>query len=198
MPTVTNVSIDEHVTGNRLLGLLESVSSGISGTLENDARLNIIHTRIVTTADLSIVEAGSGAAKAGGVLIMTIPSQVAMQPLWASVRGRLSMSAATATGTDGEVGLGSVIASGAADNLSGTATFENILQGGVPDLDNIAAGTSVFHASIDGLRTAHIGTGAAPTNIFLNGATNVAVAVSDLVFESGGVIEIVWAAIPLT
>ena len=196
MSTVEKVSIDTHVTQKDANGIIELLDVGVAGTISHDARLNMIRTRIVTSADLTLVSAAGAAAKGGGVKLFTIRSGVAVQPLWASVRGRLNLSAATATSTAGELGLGSVICSGAVATLA-TATFEDMLQGGVPAMSNIVAGGTIGQASIEGLRTAHIGTGAA-TSVFLNAASTFAVATTDLVFQSGGIIEMCWAYIPTT
>jgi len=187
--------IDDRILQPRRLGLSDEIAEGVAGTLEHSARFGMIRSSFKLTDTLVLVSQGSAAAKAGGAAIFTFPA-VKIVPVAARIVGRLNLSAATATGTAGEIGLGSVVASGAVAVLGGTATFENILEGGVPALGNIAAGATIVAKTYDDFR-AHLPTTANTFGgqLFVNAATTFAVAAADLRLLAGSEIDLWWFAL---
>lgn len=160
----------------------------------SNGELSMIHTRIELGADLTLVSAVDNAAKGGGAELFTFPAgYVTIHN--ARIEGSIGTSIADLTSTAGEIGLGTVVASGAVAVLGGTATFENILEGGRPNLDNVVADTDLDVKAGGTIRTSSIGTFAAAVSCFLNIAStwgNVAVA-GDVVARKGMVIDIYWS-----
>ncbi len=113
--------------------------------------------------------AGAGAALGMGNIVYTFPAGQHLELVYGF--SNLSLTAA-GTAVNADVGLGSVIATGAVSVLSGTATFENRLTGQTIGTDP-AGGTAV--SALLGA-TAGIGTGislnvaASVKNVFLNAA----------------------------
>lgn len=160
----------------------------------SDAKIQTIHTRITLGADLTLVSAVDNAAKAGGAELFTFPVGY-VTILNARIEGTLSTSVSDLTSTAGEIGLGTVVGSGAAAVLGGTSTFENILEGARPALSNMTAGNDLAVKAGGTIRTASIGSFAAAASCFLNLAStwgNVASA-ADVVIKKGAVIDLTWS-----
>jgi len=132
----------KHVVLNNTLtsGITKSDASKPISEIKNafsDGFTNIVHLKV---NELSIASASS-ASLAFGEHIASFPSGSGIiVPLHASIL----LVSETATGqaaTAGEVGLGSVIGSGAVSTLGGTATFEDIMEG--TTLSNHVAATEL-------------------------------------------------------
>lgn len=86
-----------------------------------------VHTTVLTLSSVAIT-IGDNASLGVGALIYTLPAGVQFID-YAYMSVALSATDATNQADTPEVGLGTVIASGAVSELGGTATFENILEG---------------------------------------------------------------------
>jgi hypothetical protein len=84
---------------------------------------------------------------ADGIQIAALPAGVYL-PIMSRVKGNLSSSLAAGENANGEIGLGTVVASGAVAVLGGTATFENWMDGQA--IAAITAGNAVAqnHAAV--------------------------------------------------
>ncbi len=187
--------IDSRVNGTSRTSS-NSLSLARSGTDQfvSDAKLNMIHTRITLGADLTLVSAVDNAAKGGGAKLFDFPAgYVTIHN--ARIEGTLSTSISDLTSTAGEIGLGTVVGTGAVAVLGGTSTFEDILEGARPALGNMTAGNDLAVKAGGTIRTSSIGTFSAAAACFLNLAStwgNVASA-GDVVIKSGAVIDIYWS-----
>lgn len=173
-----------------------SVASGVPLVMTHTAKDLVIHTKLSLAAPLTIV-AGAVGARAGGTKLLDFTAcKAAILSSRIKLSG-LSLSAGTATGTAGEVGLGTTQASGAVAVLSGTAGFKDILTGGVPALGNIAAGASLSNfMTSDGPRQSPVGDFANPWAVYLNAATTLGVAGSNFVVAAGSEFEFWWICHP--
>lgn len=156
----------------------------------------MVHTKVTLVADLPITLGATG-ARAGGVKLLDMPAcRAAVQASRIKlVSARLSDPAATSTA--GEIGLGTVVGSGAVAVLGGTATFEDILEGGLPALGNIAAAGSITnYATGDSSRT-RVGNLSAAWAVFVNAATTLGSAPlnTQIILGSGSEFEFWWHCI---
>lgn len=185
--------IDDRIMQPRRLGLANEIAEGISGTLVHSAAFGMVKTSIKLSADLTLVAAAGAAAKAGGEKLFDFPN-VKIVPVAGRVVCRLELSAAAATSTAGELGLGSVIASGANATLTG-ATWQDIIAGGVPALGNITAGSTINAAVYDSFRGFIPSAAGFGGSLFVNAASTFAVATTDLNILSGSEIDVWWIAL---
>lgn len=186
------MSFNDSITQKSTLGLPTKLAGALAtvGTLNITASgiMQRIHIRIPDPYAI-ISNIGTGAALGGGVRLLDLPD--AFIPMAARITGLTSLSAATATLSSGEIGLGTVVASGLVSALNGTATFENILTGQA--LAAIGAGESIPR-DVGAGPVAQVGTLGASTSIFLNAASAaLGVATADLLFK--GDISI-WGIVP--
>ena len=121
------------------------------------------HIRKTVITVPSLTWATTTASKGNGQAIYTFPEGFILP-----VAARIVMSTTTGAATStvaGEVGLGTTVASGAVSVLSGTAAFQNILDGKTlsnqvastalaTSVTDAAGGTSGTQAAIDGSATA--------------------------------------------
>ena len=192
-PTKTINMINAHIVDPVNLGLTATLPSGISGTINHSAKTGMIHTKIVTTAALTLVSSVDNAAKGGGIKIFDFPL-CRVVPMARRIKGTLGFSGATMSSTAGEIGLGSVVASGAIATFT-TATFDNILEGSNPDLGNIAAAGTTAVITGDSSR-ADIGDFATAVDLYINACSTFADATAEnLVLASGAIIELWWIGI---
>lgn len=107
---------------------------------------SINHTSVLTLASFAVGTSGDNASLGFGALLYTFPAGI-IRVTDAAFVG-LGITAAISVTTDTpEVGLGTVVATGAIATLgAGAATMENILEGGTPAIAGDVAGT-VFNAS---------------------------------------------------
>lgn len=199
MSRISN-GIDRRITHADKYGLSQELSQGVSGSMIHTAQGLMIHTKIITDADINLILAGDAAAKGGGVKLFDVPG-VKMKVHAARIAYNLTLSAAAMTTTAGEIGLGTTIASGAVAVLGGTAAFEDILEGGANGrsgaaLANIGAAGNIVATTFDGGRTVLAPASGVASGVFLNAATTFANSdPSNLVFQAGGEIDIWWTPI---
>jgi len=154
----------------------------------------VFHRTKLTITALAVGTGDDDVDKAIGALIYTFPAG-AIAVHGGSVEG-LFDQASHGVSTDGEVGLGTVVASGAVSVLSGTATFEDIMTG--QPYTNITLGTTRFTGAgtpeVNGNKTV-IAAGASPRTVFLNlGADWPNIAAAEAVTFTGTV-TIEWSII---
>lgn len=179
------------------------VPSGVYATVVHEAKSGVVHTVVTLTDDLTIT-LGAAGARAGGTKILQFAKPLGMVILATKVKGSLTPTAGTATFTAGEVGLGTTVASGNVAVLGGTAAFENIAHGAESlgaalALADTAAGATTSFVITDGPRSGPVGDyGTTPTSncVYLNVATTVGVATSNVKIKAGTVIEIWHIDIP--
>jgi len=126
----------------------------------------VFHYTVLTCTAFAVGTGDDDVDKAIGAVVYTLPAG-AYAFLGGSVEGIFDQ-ASHGISTDGEVGLGTVVASGAVSILSGTPTFENIMNG-VP-YTNITFGTTRFTGAAQPTapELTTVATGASPRTVFLN------------------------------
>lgn len=112
-------------------------------------------TAVLTLTNVALT-VGSSAALGVGVLIFTLPAgNITIEEAFMSC----GLSGVTTTTDTPDVGLGTVIASGAVSVLGGTATFENIITGQTAadtnGTDTIAAAAPNLNVLTGGAHTVH-------------------------------------------
>ncbi len=109
--------------------LITTANNGTAGTnctvVHNGDGINMTATVTLTNV---VVTVGNSASLGVGALVYTLPSGACLVN---SGYMSVDINGVTITNDTPEVGLGTVIASGAVSVLSGTATFENIITGQV-------------------------------------------------------------------
>lgn len=176
------------------LGLMNEPAEGLSGTLIHSAQGGVIRTKITLTADTQIVNAAAASAsKAGGVRLFDFPAGKIVV-VGARISGRAYLSDSSMRTSAGEIGLGTVVATGAVSVLGGTATFEDILEGGNPGLTNIVDGDIVEHATWDDHRPFVPAAGSGfNASCFLNAAAAFTTgSTTNLLMKAGSEIEVLW------
>lgn len=195
--------VDRRLANADEFGLPQELAAGVTGTLEHTASGTMIHTRIRLTEDLILISNGDAAAKAEGARLFQPGAALKMRVLSARINYALVLTAANMTTTAGEIGLGTAPASGAAADIGGTATFENILQGGANGrggavLDNITAGAMIRGTTYDGGSGIPAPASGSANSIYINAATTFANAdPANLVLKAGSEIDIWWIPLPL-
>ena len=127
METINSVIYKLKQNGNPTLlnkTNLGTPNSGVEAEEYGDA---FNHTTILTINKTSALTFADNAALADGYLLYTLPAgAVIVNNAYMNV---LVSGGVTANTVAGEIGLGTVIGSGAVAALNGTATFENVLTG---------------------------------------------------------------------
>lgn len=102
---------------------------------------SINHTTVLTLSSFAVGTSGDNASLGFGALLYTFPAGI-IRVTDASFVGLGITAAISATTDTPEVGLGTVVATGAIATLgAGAATMENILEGGTPAIaPNVAGG----------------------------------------------------------
>lgn len=166
------------------------VADTISGTVAHRAYAGGVHTRIVTTAAALLLTAAATGAEAGGIKIFAPPAGVIYDVDLVRVRGTLDPTAATATTTAGEIGLGS--AAGAGDNATlGTTSGDEDWCTGIT-LGNIAAAGTLDIDVVSAAGVKRVNAISAAKDIYLNLATTVGVAATSVNLLSGATIDLYW------
>lgn len=188
--TITN-PVDIRILNPSRIGLVNEVAEGLGALVNHTARGGLIHSKFTFDENTTIISAGVGAAKAGGIRLMDFPAgKIAVQA--ARISGRLTLSGALMSTTAGEIGLGTAEASGAVAVLGGTATFEDILEGGSPALGNIGAAATIEMATWDDVRTLVPASGTSPS-LYLNAATTFAAGTAEnMEIVAGTEVEVWW------
>lgn len=176
--------------------LIETVSSkgAVSSTLPSGLTmtqsdqglgggLSLVHLKLTVTEAFTLFTGADNAAKGGGTKIYDFPPGRII-PIAAQTNLVLSNSLGAGEQTAGELGLGSVVASGAVAILSGNALFENIMTAGT--LGNLGAGLTIPAAFVGAAREP-IGDETTPVDLYLNAATTFSdeAAAHDMVVDSG-------------
>lgn len=166
-------------------GVANTLPTGLAMTQDSfglGGGMSLVHVKLTVTAAFELFTGADNAAKGGGTKIYTVPAGKIV-PIAAQTALVLSNSLALGEQTAGEIGIGSVVASGAVAVLNGTATFEDFMTGGT--LGNLAAGGTVT-ANFKGAGREPIGTSVA-IDLFLNGATTFSdeAGAHDMVVDSG-------------
>jgi len=191
MTTSTN-PVDQRIVDSDRIGLVNEVAEGLGATVEHVAKGGVIHTKIVLTSDTIVISgAAAAASKGGGTKLLDFPAGKVV-PVASRIAGRLTLSDTAMTTTAGEIGLGTVVGTGAVAVLGGTSTFENILEGGSPALGNITAGSVLTFATYDDARTLVPASGVSGA-LYLNAATAFATGTTtNLIAKAGTEIELWW------
>lgn len=182
--------IDRHLRQANKLGASDLVgNTGVTaewlGVTQKGAA-GLVHMRFTTTAAAVLWTAGGAENEAGGLKLADLPA-LHIQPLASRVQGTITMSAGDTTA--GEIGLGTVVATGAVNTLGGTGTFENLMEG-VTQGNSSSSVLTVDTYSTGAFRPGFNGTAAAP-DIFLNFAT-AAGAAATATLAVGAVVDF-WA-----
>lgn len=157
------------------------------------------HTTVLTMTNFAIGTIADNAALGIGAKFYTFPSGTILVE-WISMVGGVT-GAVSVTAQTPEVGIGSVIASGAVAVLSGTATFEDYIDGNASGGTNGAttapdiAGTVFYKFSRNNLNYIIKTSGGAARDVFLNMAATWADVTAAGAGTYTGTIVIKWKII---
>lgn len=165
-PTATKKLIDDYLRNPDSLGI---ASASANFRLVHDAHSGLEHVRMVFSANTQIIAAGDNAAKAGGFKMLTLPIGLYV-PIASMFYGSIVGDQTDANNTAGEIGIGTVVGSGANATLGAVgATAENFMEGYT--IGNMTAGAAVVIAgAVDSGREV-IGSVSGTTDLYLNLAT---------------------------
>lgn len=153
----------------------------------------LLHTTILTIAQVDGLTTGDNANLADGYLIYTFPAGVILIEA-ATMSMGITATAEQAADTP-EFGLGTVIGTGAVATLDGTATFEDIITG------TAAAGCAGELLAISAVPTAGLALiveAASAHTVHFNVADGWADDTSaDLTCDMAGTVTLVWRFLPL-
>jgi len=167
-------------------GNVGTAATGVTATEQGDGYNHVTFLAIDTT----LGAIAGGAALGLGKLLYTLPAGVQMIEA-AYMNVAITQSQGNITADTPEVGLGTVVASGAVSVLSGTATFENILTGQVATDCN---GTPTVKTLIPTANVPLIRQAGDAKTIYFNVADNWA-ASGDAAAAVTGDVTIVWRSI---
>lgn len=191
----TGLSIPESISmasGKFLLSSDAGTVTTSSTTTAVEAGDGIWHITKLTMTNFSLGNVGDNASLGIGAKFYTLPAGVLMIEN-ASLTGTFDADV-DATNSTPEIGIGTVIASGAVSVLGGTATFENVIEGAtIADVD--AEAYSVVDNPNGSTNSPLLITAAGSHDLFLNAAAawaNVTTA-APLLFT--GVITVKWRKI---
>lgn len=157
-----------------------TVATANVGTASNSTAAEfgdgVHHKTVLTLSSTAIISVAGGAAEAGGIKIYDFPASSAIHIN--SVYANLTMTLNTGTDTP-DVGLGTVVATGAVSVLDGTTTFEDVLTGE-------AYNAGVVDKTVATVSLAKAGT----TSVYLNAADTWVASAVDATFT--GTITIHW------
>jgi len=192
--TETRNIINQSITAPERSGANSLVLSRPVDKYVSDSNFAMVHTKIVLGSDLVLVSDADNAAKAGGAQIFSFPDgYVTIHN--ARIAGSIGSSVQDMTSNAGEIGLGTAAASGASATIGGSASFENILQGGRPAMSNMSAATDLAVTAGGTTRTSSIGNFSSAASCFLNIAStwgNVA-SPGNIIARTGMEIDILWS-----
>lgn len=164
-------------------------------TAAQEIAIGDLHTTKLTLTNFAVGTSGDAASLGIGAQFYSLPAGT-IEVTSATITGGLT-AAISNTAQTPEVGIGTVIASGAVAVLSGTATFEDVIDGNSSSTggDTVApdvAGGAFYKSSGTRLPMTIKTTGGKARDLFLN----VAVAWADVTAAGAvtftGVITIVW------
>lgn len=181
------------VTFNQVLSASDlRPTAGAATAVVEDHGDDVWHVTKVTCTAFSLGNVGDNASLGIGAKLLTLPAGVLMIEN-ASLTGTFDADISSTASTP-EIGLGTVVATGAVSVLGGTATFENIIEGAtIADVDNEAY--SVVDNPNGSTNSPLLITAAGSHDIFLNAAAAWAdiSAVAPLLFT--GVVTVKWRKI---
>lgn len=146
---------------------------GASTVVANEYGNGVSRMTVLTLSSFAVGTSGDNANLALGAKIYTWPAGVNILVEWAALSGGLTAAISVTTDTP-EVGIGTVVATGAAATLT-TATWENIMDGGASgsgvDAAAVApdvAGTVFHKKSLTTVTPIIKASGGAARDVFLN------------------------------
>ena len=183
-----SVSIPTITLAGGVANMTRSTSNGTAGTsvTASESVAGQQHVTTLTFSSLTVDAIAGAAAEAVGVLLYTLPSGATLvRASYMSVA--LSNTDTTIDADTPDVGIGTVIATGAVATLDGTATFENILTGQT-------AADCTGTATVQGVtnQALVIATGGAHT-VYLNVADTWAG--SETALKATGTVTLEWVSI---
>lgn len=185
------MSTGSSVRDARALGIVRRATNGTVNTGVTSAEYGdgVNHVSVLTVKQIDSHTIADNAALADGYLIYTFPAGAVVID-YAYMSMALTVASSEAQGDRPDVGLGTVIATGAVSVLSGTATFEDIITG------QLAADSNGTATVITLLPTAGtpfiIATGDAHTLHFNIADTWADDSGGDLTADIDGTIVLVW------
>ena len=182
-----NQSLDSSSTPT-FAGLKTSANIGTAGTGATAVEYGdgYEHTTVLTVSTTLPAIAG-GAALGVGKLMYTFPSG-AIVVNEAKMSMAITQTQGNINANTPDVGIGTVIASGAVATLDGTATFENILTG---QTAANCTGTATTKTIDEGLDALVIESGVSPRTVYFNAAASWA-ASGDAAALLTGTITLTW------
>lgn len=190
-PTVTNLN----VTGNMLTSSDVGTVTTAATTVAEEHGDGIEHLTKLTMTNFAIGTSGDAAALGIGAKFYTFPAgTIIIQD--ATIVGGVTAAISVTTDTP-EVGIGTVIASGAVSVLSGTATFEDVIDGNASGTggDTVApdvAGGTLYKSSSATAPVVIKTTGGKARDLFLNVAVTWANVTAAGAVTFTGTITIKW------
>jgi hypothetical protein len=188
------ITLDGGFVGPETAGTVTTTST----TVAEEHGDNLLHTTKLTMTAFAVGTTVDSVNLAIGAKFYTLPAGSYVIES-ASIAGALTGGGATKTDTP-EVGIGTVIASGAVATLA-TGTFENVIDGGVAGLTgdgNTVApdinGTAFYKGNLSTVRPVIEATGGLAHDLFFNVADGWA-ATSAGVLTFTGVVTLVWRKI---
>jgi hypothetical protein len=202
-PRVESLTIGStELTETNALNFLSGLTSSSVGTVTTAATTTAVeygnaieHLTKLTLTSFAVGTSGDNASLGIGAKFYTFPAGT-IQVIDATMVGGLTAAISATTDTP-EVGIGTVIASGAVAVLSGTATFEDIINGNVSGdggdtvAPNVAGGTFYKNSSFTApvlIKT----TGGKARDLFLNVADGWADVTAAGAVTFTGVITLKW------
>jgi hypothetical protein len=172
--------------------------TGVNGTWSWDLVGGAIRGLFVASGTQEVFDTGAdNASLADGINIVDLPAGVYL-PIMGRVQGTLSNSLALGENANGEIGIGTVVGSGAVAVLGGTATFENWMDGQA--IAAITAGASVAQnhaAASDAGVTESLG-GALSLYLNIAAAFSDEAAAHKIQIDDGFKVEILFYALGVT
>ena len=171
-------------------------AAGITGRWAHDYAGGAIRSRFEFQADTLVFDVGADNTDlADGINIIDLPAGF-YHPIMGRFKGSLKNSLALGENANGELGVGTVVGSGAVATLS-TATFENFMLGTA--ITAITAGATVDQNIANAtIVTPVLGSASAATSLFLNiaAAFSNEAAAHKIVITKDSILELIWAGVP--
>ncbi|MEQ8770057.1 MAG: hypothetical protein RIB60_06065 [Phycisphaerales bacterium] len=160
--------VNPTATGLDVRPTLHSDISSVATITREAVGRNIVRDRITFDSSVELNVGADNANKGDGLGLLVMPARL-YRPISFRLNLTLSDNLALGETTAGEIGIGTTIATGAVNVLSGTAGFENFLTG--QTLGNItAAGTLAVTGQIP-VSVAAVGSVISESTLYLNHAS---------------------------
>ena len=191
---ITNTGTSTNATG---AGTVTTAATTTATEYSDGARS---HLTVLSMTNFAVGTSGDNAALAIGAKFYTWPTGKDILVEWAAIDGGVTAAISVTTDTP-EVGIGTVIASGANATLT-TATWENIIDGGASgssvDAAAVApdvAGTAIRKKSLTTVTPIIKASGGAARDLFLNAAVTWADVTAAGAVTFTGVIILKWTVL---